>query len=186
MTLPELPLAPLAKLLDLVAVWNARTDLTAARDPAALVDLYLPDALVLAAGASGHWVDVGSGGGAPALTLALLSPELSLTLVEPRDRRVAFLRTAVGELRLSRVNVRRARSDALDSASFDVAVSRATLSPEEWLAEGARLATSAVWVLLARGAAPALDGFAVDRELAYSWPASGAPRRALRYVRATS
>jgi 16S rRNA (guanine527-N7)-methyltransferase len=183
--LPQLPLGKLGRMLDLVVTWNARTDLTAARGPEELVDLYLADALVVATAEgdlAGRWVDVGTGGGAPGLTLATLAETLNLTLVEPRDKRVAFLRTVVGELELSQVRVKRARSDAIADSEFDVAISRATLPPAEWLAEGARLSTSSVWVLLARGEAPELAGWRPDLELAYLWPLTRASRRALRYV----
>ncbi|HWO08372.1 MAG TPA: RsmG family class I SAM-dependent methyltransferase, partial [Polyangiaceae bacterium] len=92
----------LGRLLDRVVTWNARMDLTAARDERELVDLFLADALVLAAegarggGSAQPWVDVGSGAGAPGLALALLWPVPALTLVEPRQKRVAFLRSAAG------------------------------------------------------------------------------------------
>lgn len=179
-------LQALSRLLDLVALWNRRVDLTAARSPEELVDLYLSDALVVAAleprtAEPQRWLDVGSGAGAPGLVLQLLRPELQLTLVEPRAKRVAFLRTALGQLRLS-AGLESGRSDRLPAASCEVALSRATFPPPEWLAEGSRLARHAVWVLLARGEAPAVAGWHLERELAYDWPLTRAPRRALRYV----
>jgi 16S rRNA (guanine527-N7)-methyltransferase len=182
--LAEQPLGSMLKLLDLVCEWNARTDLTAARSAEELVDLYLGDAVIIArhAAPGERWVDVGSGAGAPAIPLALLVSELELTLVEPRGKRVAFLRSALGAIGRTDVRVERARSQELAPALFDVAISRATLPPEEWLAEGARLARSAVWVLLARGAAPTLPGWRTDLELAYNWPLTRADRRALRYL----
>ena len=98
--LPEATIGAVARLLDLVVAWNAKVDLTAARDADELVDLFLADALILAKlrpAISGlDWVDVGSGAGAPAIPLALLVPELELTLVEPKAKRVAFLRSALG------------------------------------------------------------------------------------------
>jgi 16S rRNA (guanine527-N7)-methyltransferase len=180
----------LDRLLALVTEWSRRIDLTAARDPSELVDLYVADAAVLATAeprspspsANLRWVDVGTGGGAPGLALALFRPDLDLTLVEPRAKRIAFLRTALGALELPDVRVERARSEALPEAGWQVACSRATLPPPEWLKEGARLATRAVWVLLARAEAPAVVGWRVDRELEYRWPLGGAERRALRYV----
>jgi 16S rRNA (guanine527-N7)-methyltransferase len=99
----------------------------------------------------GRWVDVGSGIGAPGLPLALLAPGVDVTLVEPRAKRVSFLRTAIGTLGLDNVRVERSRSDVLAARSFDVAISRATMPPPDWLAEGARLSRQRVWVLLARG-----------------------------------
>lgn len=184
---PELPdesLAGMAKLLDLVCDWNARTDLTAARSANELVDLYLADAAAVAQHPplGKRWVDVGTGAGAPAIPLALLVPELELTLVEPRSKRVAFLRSALGVIGRTDIRVERARSEALVSGAFEVAISRATLAPEQWLAEGSRIATRAVWVLLARGEAPALPGWRPDLDLDYRWPLTGAERRALRYV----
>ncbi len=175
----------LQRLLDLVVVWNQRIDLTGARDAAELVDLYLSDAFVLAARAvqrQQSWVDVGSGAGAPGLVLELLHPGIGLTLVEPRGKRVAFLRTAQGTLAL-RSGVRECRSDALPEASADVAVSRATFAPEIWLAEGARLARRNVWVLLARGAVPSLAGWQPAETVDYRWPLTGVSRRAVCFAR---
>jgi 16S rRNA (guanine527-N7)-methyltransferase len=181
----------LRRLLDLVVVWNARVDLTAARDARQLVDLYLADALVLAtrAAAPGRppeqaWLDVGSGAGAPGLVLQVLQPQLALTLVEPRAKRVSFLRTAAGSLDLSRLPpILGCRSDAVPPNCSDVAVSRATFSPEVWLPEGARLARGFVWVLLARGSAPKLAGFRVCDQIEYAWPLTGVARHALCFTR---
>lgn len=173
----------LCRYLDLVAQWNQRVDLTAARSADELVDLTLADALVIAshpAADSDAWVDVGSGAGAPALPLALLQSTGSLTLVEPKTKRVAFLRTVVGALGLA-VTVQRSRSDQLPTSSFSVALSRATLAPQAWLAEGARLATRWVWVLLARGEAPRLNGWQVVDDIRYTWPLTGVERRAVLF-----
>jgi 16S rRNA (guanine527-N7)-methyltransferase len=182
-------LGRLAQLLDKVATWNARIDLTAARDERELVDLYLCDALVLAvhgarASRAGRWIDVGSGAGAPGLALALLWPGLSMTLVEPRQKRVAFLRTALGSVGdAALLDVVEARSDRIGSFEHDVAISRATFSPEEWLVEGARLARREVVVLLARAAPPVLGGWCVSRVVDYAWPLTAVARQALVYTR---
>lgn len=180
----------LSRLLDLVVTWNARVDLTAARNERELVDLYLADALVLAARHprpleprdAEAWTDVGSGAGAPGLVLAALRPDLQLTLVEPRAKRIAFLRTAVGSLSLPRpAKLVDLRSSAVRAASTEVAVSRATFAPAEWLAEGARLARSTVWVLLARAEVPVLPGWGVAQQVDYSWPLTGAVRHAVAF-----
>ncbi|HET9932196.1 MAG TPA: RsmG family class I SAM-dependent methyltransferase [Polyangiaceae bacterium] len=171
-----------------VLEWNQRIDLTAARSHDELVDLLVADAAAIAmVGAgrlSGAWVDVGSGAGGPGLGLALLVPESSLTLVEPKAKRVAFLRSVLGELAVSRVRVQRARSDELPSGTFDGALSRATFSPGEWLKEGARLARTHVWVLLAQAEAPPATEFRPVLDHRYVWPLTGAERRLVLYVRA--
>jgi len=167
---------------DLALTWGQRVDLTAARSADELVDLLLADALAISAArpadSGERWFDVGSGVGAPGIPLALLAP-INMTLVEPRTKRVAFLRTAVGSLGRPDITVSRSRSDEFLAASCDVAVSRATLPPPEWLKEGARLATRCVWLLLAKASVPNLDGRATLADVSYSWPLTGAQRRAV-------
>lgn len=183
----------LARWAALVLEWNERIDLTAARNHEELVDLLVADAAaVAAAGVSLEeaWVDVGSGAGAPGLALALLCPGLAITLVEPKAKRVAFLRTVIGELGVPGASVLRARGEAVVGAgnrretapaAFGTAISRATLPPPAWLALGAHLARNHVWVLLAREDPPDLAGWKVDTRFDYQWPLTGAWRRACRY-----
>ncbi|HTA92631.1 MAG TPA: RsmG family class I SAM-dependent methyltransferase [Polyangiaceae bacterium] len=181
----------LSAYCDLVVTWNQRVDLTAARSADELVDLLLADALAIAgatealssagtatSNAREQWLDVGSGVGAPGIPLALLLP-LDMTLVEPREKRVAFLRTAVGSLSRADITVRRARSDQFDDASCAVAVSRATLPPAEWLTEGARLANRGVWLLLAKAELPEIGSRRILADVRYRWPLTGAERRAV-------
>ena len=182
---PESARRALCNFLDLLVTWNQRMDLTAARSPDEVVDLVLADAAMLVQGGiepGQHWMDVGTGAGAPGVALALLAPELRITLVEPRQKRVSFLRTALSTLKRGDVRLERRRSEELGDGVCDVAVARATLPPPEWLAEGSRLATQNVWVLLARDSAPERHGVLADREVDYSWPLTGVARRAVRYV----
>jgi len=184
--------ARIASWFDLIAVWNAKIDLTAARSAEELSDLMLADALVLARherhGAS--VVDVGSGAGGPGVALYLARPDLAVTLVESLQKRVSFLRTVAGHLGASgsrgALGIVRGRGEDLarEGPSFTAAVSRATLAPVEWLALGARLVgpAGAVWVLLAREPPPSLAGFRIDIDERYQWPLTGVDRRALRYV----
>ncbi len=171
-----------------IVEWNGRIDLTAARSDEELLDLMVADAAVLSRHVpSGvRFVDVGSGCGGPGLALAILRPDLRATLVEPLDKRVAFLRRTVGTLAWpqgERPAVVRGRSQTLPAqAGFDVALSRATFAPEEWLDEGARLAPKGdVWVLLAQGEAPSKQGSRAEEETLYVWPLTGFSRRAVRY-----
>jgi 16S rRNA (guanine527-N7)-methyltransferase len=176
-----------ATLLDRAVEWNARIDLTSVSEPEELVDLLFADAAAVV-GAGGvepgsRWVDVGSGIGAPGLPLALLAPGVDVTLVEPRTKRVSFLRTVIGTLGLGGVRVERSRSDVLAAESFDVAISRATMPPPEWLAEGARLSRRRVWVLLARAEPPSRAGWLIGPDLSFVWPLTKKERRAAAYDR---
>jgi 16S rRNA (guanine527-N7)-methyltransferase len=179
----EPALDQLVSWLDLVVAWSERVDLTAAKDPDTLVDLLLADAALLACtDPSGSVIDVGSGVGAPAIPLAILQPALSLTLVEPRERRAAFLRTSCGTLSRPDISLLRTRSMEVENEIADVAISRATLPPPLWLREGARLARRTVWVLLGQDEPPTLDAWLPDLDLSYDWPLTGGRRRAVRYA----
>ena len=125
--------------------WNARINLTAAPSTGVLVSEHFIDAFALARKLEqpARVIDVGSGGGLPAIPLALLRPQLTLTLVEPIAKKVAFLRTAIRELGLGeRASVHVGRGEAVareTPRAFDVATSRATLAPAKWLVLGAKL-----------------------------------------------
>jgi 16S rRNA (guanine527-N7)-methyltransferase len=131
--------ARLAAYVQLLLRWNVRINLTGARDAGEILRDHLPDSFALSALVpdSARVVDVGSGGGLPALPFALLRPEAILTLVEPRAKRVAFLRTAVRELGLQSTVVAGRMEDL--SETFAVAGARATFPPEEWWRKGQSL-----------------------------------------------
>jgi 16S rRNA (guanine527-N7)-methyltransferase len=129
--------------------WSARINLTAARTIDVLIVEHFVDAFALAGKLAepARAIDVGSGGGLPAIPLALLCPDLTVELCEPIAKKAAFLRTAVRELGLSsRATVRATRGEVVAKEiaggglpAFDAALSRATLAPQKWLALGARL-----------------------------------------------
>lgn len=177
----------------LVARWNAHIDLTAARTPEQLAEVLFADALVLTDEAlvprDARVLDVGSGAGAPAVPLALLRPDVSLVLVEPRRKRVAFLRTAVGSLDTlaGRVEVRELKLDPLAptvvGSPFDVAMARATFAPSVWLPLALRLATRALVLTAAETPPDAPEGSRALHETRYLLPRTGAARRITAYGR---
>lgn len=83
----------------------------------------------------GHVGDVGSGAGLPGLVLAIIRPDVSFTLIEPMERRVAWLERQVAELELANVTVIRARAeesklfDALDQVTARAVSALRTLIP---------------------------------------------------------
>lgn len=171
--------------LELLKTWNRKLDLTAAKREPDLLDVMLTDAFVL----SKHLpkdasvVDVGSGAGAPGLPLAIIRRDLKVTLVESAIKRVSFLRTVLSAIGRADIKVQRGRGEDLQPASADVAISRATLPPTEWLALGASLVKSGgeIWVLLATEQLPSAAETSHLATIEYTWPHSGHARRAARY-----
>jgi 16S rRNA (guanine527-N7)-methyltransferase len=92
-------------------------------------------------------IDVGSGGGFPALIVAALRPALAVRCVEPIHKKTAFLSAAVRSLKLGNVTVVTRRVDEGLDHGFDAAFSRATFALDEWLALGERLVRSGGMVI---------------------------------------
>jgi 16S rRNA (guanine527-N7)-methyltransferase len=86
-----------------------------------IVNCVLP-APLLPAGAS--VADIGSGAGLPGIVLAIARPDVRFTLIEPMERRVAWLAEQVTALSLDNVVVERGRAQDV-SGSFDVVTARA-------------------------------------------------------------
>lgn len=169
--------------LDALAAWNQKMDLTAARSREELVDLMIADAAHLATRVRGESVvDVGTGAGAPGLALALLRPDLRITLVEPLAKRISFLRAALATLQREDVRLHHGRGEDV-AEKFDIAISRATLAPAAWLDLGERLATHEVWVFLAKEEAPTGNAMTLAETVGYRWPLTSADRTLVRYAR---
>ena len=111
--------AQAAEYLALLARWNERINLTgfslSPPDDAA-IDRLIVEPLAAAqfvAPTDRTVVDVGSGGGSPALPLKMARPDLSFLLVESKSRKVAFLREAARTLHLDRVEAEATRLETL-------------------------------------------------------------------------
>ena len=126
----------LARYLDELYRWNQRINLTSIpREEAE--SRHLAEArrlLVHAAPATGARVaDIGAGGGVPGLAMAIMRPDLRVTLIESDRRKAGFLVHAAALCECTRVTVepRRAEEvgrDAAHRGTYDLAVSRATAS----------------------------------------------------------
>lgn len=104
-----------AEYLALLSAWNARMNLTALDDRDEAVDRLIlePMAAARALQTAAAILDVGSGGGSPAIPLKIQIPHASLVMVESKIRKGAFLREAVRKLGLANVRVESRRFEEL-------------------------------------------------------------------------
>jgi 16S rRNA (guanine527-N7)-methyltransferase len=121
----------------LLLEWNASINLTGART-SEQVEALIADAAVLV---EASWIgitsviDIGSGGGLPAIPLAVAMPQVQFTLLEANDRKCAFLEHVAAALNLTNVVVAAGRAEELGHRptlreQFDRAISRAAARPE--------------------------------------------------------
>jgi 16S rRNA (guanine527-N7)-methyltransferase len=127
----------LAEYGALLERWSRKHNLVRFDEPRELVDRHLLDAMAgarLLAGC-GRLVDVGAGAGLPGVPLLVARPGWSGVLVEPRQKRWAFLKLVIRELALDAEAVDVRYEDLEDDGSFDLVTTRAVGRPEailEW------------------------------------------------------
>jgi len=128
--------------------WNRHINLSAARnehelrsqviDSLHVVPHLRAEAAALSSSSSPmRVIDVGAGGGLPAVLVALSLPAAHITALEPVHKKHAFLRTAARELSLANLEPRAERvEDHPPPHSYDAALSRATFYLRAWLLLG--------------------------------------------------
>lgn len=134
LSLPRGVVEGLDAYFELLRKWNARVSLTSlsvedCSDDAvdrllvepAIAATYLLEPLATV-------IDIGSGGGSPAIPIKLVSPGLTMVMVESRHKKAVFLREAVRLLSLTHTTVESTRfEDLLEGPGFPGAADVVTL-----------------------------------------------------------
>lgn len=159
--LNDAQVAQLLQYLALLAKWNAVYNLTAVREPAAMVAQHLLDSLSVVAAFSGaiRVLDVGAGGGLPGIVLAIWArvaqPAMQIALVDTVRKKTAFLTQVKAELGLSNVTVYTGRVEQLQVAQpFDVITSRAFAELADFITWSAHLLAPGGHFMAMKGVAP--------------------------------
>ncbi|MGC3874427.1 16S rRNA (guanine(527)-N(7))-methyltransferase RsmG [Halomonas sp. GXIMD04776] len=150
----------LSSLLALLHKWNRAYNLTAVRSLDEMVIKHLLDsASVLPAIAGPKLLDVGAGSGFPGLVLAILKPEIDVTLLDSNGKKVRFQRQAILELALNNVTPVQQRVEQFNAPGFDQVISRAFASLTDFVGKTNHL-------LSERGEWLAMKGRINEEELA--------------------
>jgi 16S rRNA (guanine527-N7)-methyltransferase len=147
--------------ISLLVKWNASYNLTAVREPEAMVSHHLLDSLAvlphlpLDGAADVRIADVGSGAGLPGIPLALARPQWQVALVEASQKKTAFLRQAKIELGLENVEVHEMRIESLLPARpFSLVISRAFSDLGEFISSCRHLLGAGGWFAAMKGRYP--------------------------------
>ncbi|SAL15328.1 16S rRNA methyltransferase GidB [Caballeronia cordobensis] len=154
------------KLLDYVALlgkWNGVYNLTAIRDPNQMVIQHILDSLAIVPIVAGRHprtaLDVGSGGGLPGIVLAIVLPELRVTLNDIVHKKTAFQSQAKVQLGLSNLSIVTGRVENLRPGvevpeKFDVIVSRAFAELSDFVTLSRHLVANDGRILAMKGVKP--------------------------------
>lgn len=129
--------------------WNARTNLSAVREPLAILERHFLESIACAqalpAGLA-TLLDYGSGAGFPGIPIAICRPEIAVTLAESQNKKAAFLQEAVRTTGVT-ARVHSGRAETL-TTRFDCVILRAVDQMEQAVAAAARLITPGGWLAL--------------------------------------
>ncbi len=144
---------------EILATWGIERGLIGPREGDRIWDRHIanciPVTTLIPEGAS--VIDIGSGAGLPGIVIALARPDLKVTLLEPLERRVAFLIEVVAELHLP-ITVLRGRAESV-KGNFTIVTARAVAPLPKLL--------PLVWHLVApKGSLLAMKGESAAEELA--------------------
>ena len=151
--------APLLDYLALLLRWNRTYNLTAIRDPDAMVTRHLLDSLAMHPYVQpGALADLGTGPGLPGIPLAIAKPELQVTLVESNGKKARFLREAVRQLKLGNARVAESRAEALaEPGAYTQITARALDTLDGIVAVGGHLLAPHGRLLAMKGTHPAAE-----------------------------
>jgi len=130
----------LARYRDLLLAANRQFNLTAVRDADGIDQRLIVESLRLLPildrwlpPTGANLIDVGSGGGVPGLVLAIVRPDVAVTLLDATGKKVAFLRDALAALGLARVSAVHGRAESVAHevdyrGAYDITTARAVAS----------------------------------------------------------
>ena len=164
--LDERQLSQIQAHLDLIKKWHKRINLVSFKDERALITHHVLDSLALEPllKASKSILDIGTGAGFPGIPLAAVCPDIELTLLDSRQRRVEFLRLVVTQAKLKNVQVATSRIEdyncnlpVQNTTKFDTLVARAVTSLTKLVGLTSHLHYSGLRLLVMKGRYPEME-----------------------------
>ena len=157
--LPDGAAAKLAWLLTELERWNRRVNLTAIRDPEAMVAGHILDSLAVRPLLEGRRVlDVGTGAGFPGLPLAIVEPDIGFELLDSNGKKIGFVRHVIGAIGLANAAAIKARGeDYAPAECFDTVIARALASIPKLLMLAGHLVKEEGVLLALKGKHPAAE-----------------------------
>ena len=176
------------KLLDYIALivkWNKVYNLTAVREPQAMLGQHLLDSLAVLPhlGAAHCLIDVGSGAGLPGIPLAIARPDMKISLLDSNHKKTTFMRQACLELGLTNAEVVCERVEQWQPQDkYDAVISRAYSELKEFVRLAAHLVAKGGKLYAMKGVYPVeeiaqlKDSAKVDEVIALTVPGLAAQR----------
>ncbi len=146
----------LLQYVQMLIKWNRVYNLTSVRKPDDIITRHILDSLAVVPHLQAKRVlDVGTGAGLPGIPLAFACPDSEFVLLDSNNKKIRFVRQALGELDLPNVKVEQVRvEDYKPTPLFDVVISRAYSSLLEMHQQASRLLQPGGRLLAMKGVYP--------------------------------
>ena len=144
-----------------LALWNRKINLTSITDPKEIAEKHFVDSLACSTylPRRAKVLDLGTGAGFPGIPLAVISPELSMTLIDASAKKISFVKHIIRTLKLQNIRADHIRAEAMARKvklkdKFDVIVCRAFSSLGNILQRSIPLLVEGGMVLALKGNFP--------------------------------
>ena len=135
--LSENTIQQLVKYTELLIKWNKVYNLTSITEPREIIIKHILDSLAIVPhleDKQSNIIDIGTGAGLPGVILAIVRPELSVSLLDSNNKKTAFLQQVKIQLQLNNVHVINQRvENTIPERLFDAIISRAFASLVDYI-----------------------------------------------------
>jgi len=139
----------------LLVKWNKVYNLTSVRDADQMISRHILDSLAIEPYLTGEsLLDVGTGAGLPGIPIAIVRPDIAVTLLDTNSKKTRFLHQAKAELALTNITVVHARVEQAQLPKFAMITARAFATIEDIIDLTGRHCDDAGCLLLMKGLYP--------------------------------
>lgn len=180
----------LISYLNLLIKWNKVYNLTSVRDPEQMVTRHVIDSLsVLPYLQAESLLDVGTGAGLPGIPVAIMCPDMPVTLLDSNSKKTRFLLQAKAELNLHNVTVVHGRVEQVSLPQFAIITARAFATIEEIIRLAGHHCADGGSLVLMKGVYPEQelsyrgDAFVLKDVITLEVPESDGERHLVRLIK---
>lgn len=188
----EQQLQQLRQFSALVKAWNRRMNLVSRADADRLWEYHLLPSIIplnfIDIIAESWILDIGSGGGFPAMPLKIMRPDLQIVMVDSIRKKTLFLKQAIADLKLQNITVMNERIEILGQnpdlrQRFDIVTARAVDRIDILIKWGRPFLKDAGYFLLWKGESDISELEQTAALLNYHYTVHSAPEALQRYSR---
>lgn len=179
----------LEQYLELLKQWNRKVNLVSRKDVERLWENHILPSLVpftlLSVPPKSRVLDIGSGGGFPAIPWKIVRPDLEMLLVDSVRKKALFLRQVISALNLKNITVENERIENLSRRfeyreKFDIITGRAVTTVAALVHWGKPFLKKHGWLLLWKGNSDIPELESAARSLGFSYTIHQAPAHVLQ------